>query len=179
MSIGPLLTEDVHRISKLDLARFLRFAQTAYDLPILESFLSATPTAELLPITSSFSQSDEVDMGCSYEELGVFGRLRKVEKLGPYSMWQRLCSQWADHMTPSQVYEKVRFLWYYFGINRHKQEVLTPALHAETYSPDSNRYDLQPFLRPQLTWAWKKIEAALKAQSHNESRDGVEGDPRN
>lgn len=34
------------------------------------------------------------------------------------------------------------------GINRHKQETLTPALHACQYSPDSNRYDLLPFLRP-------------------------------
>lgn len=34
------------------------------------------------------------------------------------------------------------------GINRHKQEILTPALHACQYSPDSNRYDLLPFLRP-------------------------------
>ena len=36
----------------------------------------------------------------------------------------------------------------YSGINRHKQEILTPALHACQYSPDSNRYDLLPFLRP-------------------------------
>ncbi len=44
---------------------------------------------------------------------------------------------------------------------RHKQEVLTPSLHAETYSPDSNRYDLLPFLRPPLTWAYNKIERAV------------------
>ena len=30
-------------------------------------------------------------MGCTYEELGLFGRLRKIEKLGPFSMWQKLC----------------------------------------------------------------------------------------
>ena len=33
---------------------------------------------------------------------------------------------------------------------------------AESYSPDSNRFDLQPFLRPQLTIAWEKIEAELE-----------------
>jgi len=80
-------------ISKKDLSRFLRFAKTEYNLPILESFLDATPTAELEPISNEYTQSDEQDMGCTYEELGVFGRLRKIEKLGPFSMWQRLCFQ--------------------------------------------------------------------------------------
>ena len=49
-----------------------------------------------------------------------------------------------------------------FGINRHKLETITPALHAETYSPDANRYDLLPFLRPRLRWLYGKIEEAVK-----------------
>ena len=148
-------------ISKTDLRRLIDWARAAWDLPILEDFLTATPTAELEPISDTYVQSDEADMGVTYEELGVFGRLRKIDKLGPYSMWRRLCNEWT-HMSPGQIYTKVAFLWHYFGINRHKQETLTPSLHAETYSPDSNRYDLLPFLRPRLTWAYNKIEATLK-----------------
>ncbi|KAI4238242.1 MAG: hypothetical protein L6R40_005782 [Gallowayella cf. fulva] len=148
-------------ISKGDLSNFLRFAKTEYGLDILESFISATPTAELEPITNDYVQSDEVDMGCTYNELGLFGRLRKINKLGPWSMWIRLCKEWPNR-SPTEVYRKTRFLWHYFGINRHKQEVLTPSLHAETYSPDSNRYDLLPFLRPPLTWAYDKIEKAIR-----------------
>lgn len=158
-------------ISKQDLSRFLNFARTEYKLPILDLFIEATPTAELEPISEKYTQSDEQDMGCTYEELGVFGRLRKVEKLGPFSMWQKMCQLWPDK-TPQQVYQRVRFLWTYFGINRHKQEILTPSLHAETYSPDSNRYDLLPFLRPPLTWAYSKIE---KAVAQVESRDNSLG----
>lgn len=75
-------------------------------------------------------------------------------------MWLALRAEWP-HLSPTEVYHKTRFLWHCFGINRHKQEVLTPSLHAETYSPDSNRYDLLPFLRPPLTWAYNKIERAI------------------
>ncbi|KAL8799923.1 MAG: hypothetical protein Q9182_005542 [Xanthomendoza sp. 2 TL-2023] len=49
-------------ISKGDLSNFLCFAKTEYSLDILESFISATPTAELEPITNDYVQSDEVDM---------------------------------------------------------------------------------------------------------------------
>jgi NAD+ synthase (glutamine-hydrolysing) len=41
---------------------------------VLSSVVHATPTAELEPITEDYVQSDEADMGMSYEELGVFGK---------------------------------------------------------------------------------------------------------
>lgn len=49
----------VGAISKKDLAGFLRYAKTEFDLPIIQSFLEATPTAELEPITDKYVQSDE------------------------------------------------------------------------------------------------------------------------
>lgn len=45
-------------ISKTDLKSFIAWARTNFDLPILSSFLTAVPTAELEPITSSYVQSD-------------------------------------------------------------------------------------------------------------------------
>lgn len=99
-------------------------------------------------------------MGMTYDELSVFGRLRKVEKLGPFGMWESLSQTWT-HLSPRQVYEKVRRFYYYYSINRHKMTTLTPAYHAEQYSPDDNRYDLRPFLYPSFTWAYNKIEQAL------------------
>ena len=40
----------------------------------------------------------------------VFGRLRKVERLGPFSMWEKLARIWQDErgLNPTEVYEKVR-----------------------------------------------------------------------
>ena len=44
----------------------------------------------------------------AYEELSVFGILRKVEKLGPWSTYLRLLGQWMDRpgMTPKKIAEK-------------------------------------------------------------------------
>ncbi|KAF2144066.1 uncharacterized protein K452DRAFT_316825 [Aplosporella prunicola CBS 121167] len=135
-------------ISKTDLKKFIKWAGKKFDLPILEDFINATPTAELEPITKDYVQSDEADMGMTYDELSVFGRLRKVHKLGPYGMFEKLLHDWNDRMGPRQVYEKVRRFYWYYAINRHKMTTITPAYHAEAYSPDDNRFDLRPFLYP-------------------------------
>ncbi len=42
-------------------------------------------------------------MGMSYSELSVFGRLRKQEKCGPYSMFTKLLQEWGDKATPEEV----------------------------------------------------------------------------
>ena len=41
---------------------------------------------------------------------------------------------------------QVKRFFYFYGVNRHKLTTLTPAYHAESYSPDDNRFDLRPFL---------------------------------
>ncbi len=64
---------------------------------MLDSFLAATPTAELEPITHAYVQSDEADMGMTYAELSVFGRLRKVDKLGVWGMFEKLCYLWTGN----------------------------------------------------------------------------------
>ncbi len=42
-------------------------------------------------------------MGMTYEELSVFGRLRKVEKCGPYGMFTKLVQEWGSRLSPLQV----------------------------------------------------------------------------
>ncbi|KAG0681095.1 Glutamine-dependent NAD(+) synthetase [Kluyveromyces marxianus] len=149
-------------ISKTDLKKFIAYASKEYELPILDEFLNATPTAELEPITKDYVQSDEIDMGMTYEELSVFGRLRKVEKYGPFSMFLKLLHEWTPRLTPAQVAEKVKRFFFFYAINRHKQTVLTPSYHAEQYSPDDNRFDLRPFLiNPRFPWAFKKIDEVV------------------
>jgi NAD+ synthase (glutamine-hydrolysing) len=39
----------------------------------------------------------------TYDELSVFGRLRKVEKCGPYSMFTKLVNEWGPTLSPIQV----------------------------------------------------------------------------
>jgi len=43
----------------------------------------------------------------TYEELGVFGRLRKVLRCGPVRMFLTLVDTWKATCTPTVVAEKV------------------------------------------------------------------------
>ncbi|KAF7794441.1 hypothetical protein EIP86_005575 [Pleurotus ostreatoroseus] len=146
-------------ISKTDLKKFIAWAETSFNLPILNTFLNAVPTAELEPITETYVQADEADMGMTYDELSVFGRLRKVDKCGPYSMFTKLVHEWGSFLSPLQVAEKVKHFFFEYARNRHKMTTLTPSYHAEQYSPDDNRFDLRPFLYPaRFPWQFKKID---------------------
>lgn len=88
-------------------------------------FLDAVPTAELEPFSDTYVQSDEVcppdssafrhpisltsvlfvqiDMGMTYDELSVFGRMRKVEKCGPFAMYTKLLQEWGNKLPPEEV----------------------------------------------------------------------------
>ena len=138
-------------ISKGDLKRMLLWASNQYKIDVLKEIAGAPPTAELRPQTNSddataeHSQLDEEEMGMSYEELGWFGRLRKISRCGPVSMYRKLRVKW-NHLAPSLVAEKVKRFFFFYSINRHKMCTLTPSYHAEGYSPDDNRFDLRQFL---------------------------------
>ncbi|KAG7093662.1 glutamine-dependent NAD(+) synthetase [Marasmius oreades] len=163
-------------ISKTDLKKFIAYARDAFNLEILDKFLNAVPTAELEPITETYVQSDEADMGMTYDELSVFGRLRKVAKCGPYSMYIRLTKEWGAFLSPAQIAEKVKLFFFEHARNRHKMTTLTPAYHAESYSPDDNRFDMRPFLYPsRFPWQFKKIdEEAARLEELSRTDKGKE-----
>jgi len=114
-------------ISKTDLKRFIGFAQHRFALPVLEDFLTATPTAELEPITETYVQSDEADMGMTYEELSIFGRLRKVAKCGPWSMCKLLAQTYSPFSPP--------FLFHSIAPSLH----LTQTRNSSTSGPTASR----------------------------------------
>lgn len=39
----------------------------------------------------------------TYDELSVYGRLRKNEKLGPYGMFTKLIAEWGNRLSPLEV----------------------------------------------------------------------------
>ena len=86
----------------------------------------------------------------TYEELDTFGKLRKIEKCGPLSMFEKLVVKW-DHISPREVAVKVKRFFLYYAINRHKATILTPSYHAESYGVDDNRFDMRQFLYD-TTW---------------------------
>lgn len=141
-------------ISKADLRGFITFVIEKYKWTALDGIFIAPPTAELEPITENYTQTDEADMGMSYDELSIYGRLRKVARCGPYTMYTKLVTVWKDSYTPEKIAEKVKHFFRSYSINRHKMTTLTPSYHAESYSPDDNRFDLRPFLY-NSSWLWQ------------------------
>ncbi|XP_074025874.1 NAD synthetase [Leptinotarsa decemlineata] len=163
-------------ISKTDLKRFMIYAQEKFKINILKEIIDAPPTAELEPLKQGkLAQTDEEDMGMTYEELSQFGRLRKIESCGPYSMYCKLVHTWSNTLTPKQVAEKVKHFFRCYAINRHKTTVLTPSYHAESYSPEDNRFDLRPFLyRANWSWQFRAIDKQVEYIAANVKRSGSE-----
>lgn len=155
-------------MSKGDLRRFLRWAATDLGYPSLIEIVNAPPTAELEPLGDSgeIRQTDEDDMGMTYEELSIFGRLRKIEMCGPVSMYKSLLGLWRGLFTPAAIAAKVKHFFRCYSINRHKVTVLTPSYHAENYSPEDNRFDHRQFLY-NVNWPWQfnRIDQLVQQQS--------------
>ncbi|XP_061612208.1 glutamine-dependent NAD(+) synthetase isoform X4 [Phyllopteryx taeniolatus] len=104
--------------------------------------------------------SFQADMGMTYCELSVIGRLRKISKCGPFSMFCKLIDLWKDVLSPTEVARKVKHFFTMYSVNRHKMTTVTPSYHAESYSPDDNRFDLRPFLyNTRWNWQFRSIDS--------------------
>eukprot|EP00455_Lapot_gusevi_P003048 TRINITY_DN1125_c0_g1_i2.p1 TRINITY_DN1125_c0_g1~~TRINITY_DN1125_c0_g1_i2.p1 ORF type:complete len:713 (+),score=222.83 TRINITY_DN1125_c0_g1_i2:82-2220(+) len=132
-------------ICKKDLKSFLRWTADNMGYTSLYGVISAPASAELEPRTEDYKQVSEEDMGMSFEELSVYGKLRKIARCGPVSMFEKVRHLWT-HLSPTQVATKVKDFFRHYSINRHKVTTLTPSYHAENYSPEDNRYDHRQFL---------------------------------
>lgn len=131
---------------------------------MFQEFINATPTAELLPLSAGVQDDEsENEMGLTYAELSKFGRLRKEDKLGPWSCYQRLLGEWRGQPgyenNPRAIAERVKRFFRFYAINRHKTTIITPSIHLSAYNPDDNRHDLRPFLYTvSFPWQFAKID---------------------
>ena len=50
----------------------------------------------------------------TYAELDEFGKLRKIERCGPVSMFEKLIVKW-NHRTPEDVAAKVKLFFKYYA----------------------------------------------------------------
>jgi hypothetical protein len=46
-------------------------------------------------------------MGMTYDDLGIYGRLRKVARCGPVAMYRRCLALWRGALAPDVVADKV------------------------------------------------------------------------
>lgn len=74
-------------------------------------------------------------------------------------MFTKLVHEWGSFLSPTQIADKVKLFYFEYARNRHKMTTITPAYHAESYSPDDNRFDLRPFLYPsRFPFQFRKID---------------------
>lgn len=132
-------------LSKIRLKKFLIYAHEILNIKSLKDILEIKPSAELRPGNGNIIQTDEEDLGVTYDELAIMGQLRKDYKCGPYSMFRRLIKLWSDKST-EYILDKVKLFFRRYAVNRHKMTTLTPSVHCESYSLDDNRFDLRQFL---------------------------------
>ena len=114
--------------------------------PTLAEVRTATPSAELKPLEGNKQlQTDEADMGFTYAELAVMGKIRKVDKCGPVSMFEKLAVVWSE-LSPDVLADKVKRFFKFYAYNRHKMASLPPGLHSTAGNCDDNRYDQRQIL---------------------------------
>jgi len=67
-------------------------------------------TAYLLPVSREGSslRMMRTIWGVTYQELGVYGRLRKIVRCGPVAMFRHCCQIWREQHCPAVVAEKAR-----------------------------------------------------------------------
>ena len=155
-------------ISKEDLKSVVHYMSKKFNIKPLQQIYQAKPSAELKPLDSStgkFSQTDEEDMGLTYIELERFGKLRIEQRCGPLSMYQKLVAYDSIEKSDEKlkVAEKVKKFFTRYAKNRHKMTVMTPSVHADSYSPDDNRHDLRPFLmNVNFDWQFERMFECAK-----------------
>ncbi|XP_064628246.1 glutamine-dependent NAD(+) synthetase-like [Lineus longissimus] len=165
-------------INKTDLRSYIKYCIRMYGFKSLSSIFDTPPTAELEPLVDGqIAQTDEDDMGMTYEELSFYGKLRKIQGCGPYSMFCKLVYMWKERFSPREIAAKVQHFFRYYSINRHKMTTITPAYHAEAYSPDDNRFDLRQFLY-NVRWPWQFRcidQQAEKMEEMLRTKTGISG----
>jgi predicted amidohydrolase/NH3-dependent NAD+ synthetase len=136
-----------------------------FQFNMLDDIVNVVASPELTPADEKGNiQDDEIDIEMTYEDLRIFGELRKRDKLGPLGIFQKMCEmyygKWIFEIdtraktktlvpaTPAVIFAKVKTFFRLYGTHRNKMTILTPSIHATNYSPDDNRFDHRPYLVP-------------------------------
>jgi NAD+ synthase (glutamine-hydrolysing) len=133
-------------IDKVFLREWLAWARDAYDWPALELITRQAPTAELRPADQH--QTDEADLGGSYEMINRIQKLLVVEKKSPRDIFQLLIDDehFGGHLSRAQIFasiEKILTLW---SRNQWKRERYAPSFHLDDENLDPRTWCRYPIL---------------------------------
>jgi NAD+ synthase (glutamine-hydrolysing) len=122
----------------------IQWVAETYDYQSLLLVAKSTPSKETCPLGegSVTVQTDEEEMGMTYDELFILTKLRKIQNCGPVSMFRCLVDMW-ENVPPREIATKVKHFFRMYSKNRHKQTVSCPVFQHEKYGVEDNRYDLR------------------------------------
>lgn len=148
-------------LNKTDIRAMMDHLNTLFEgqdhSEVIKDIMEANPSAELTPLIQTEvvkgkevvvpvqRQTDEDDIGLSYEEIRIINHLRNVELCGMVSIFESLCDYFPEK-DPKEIRRKVDIFYKRYMRNRHKSTVMTPSVHLTGMSCDDNRFDLRPFL---------------------------------
>jgi len=145
-------------LRKADLRRFLVWARDAMALPVLDAVLDATPSAELTLAGRDGPQTDEREIGLTYEQTARLAELRGDLRCGPLETFERLADEWAP-LPADEVAALVKRFYRAYARHRHKATIATPSVHLSRYGADDARSDPRPFqLDPDWPWQFRAID---------------------
>jgi NAD+ synthase (glutamine-hydrolysing) len=148
-------------LSKVYINRILEFYGDVKQINPLRLIRNATPTAELVKPGEVAEgqappprQTDETDMGITYQQIFEMGKLR-ADGYGPIDAYTHIIDNkylkgifsidpFGKVIDPKEVLNR---FYTRYNINRNKTTIIPPSVHLVP-SPDDNRYDLRPFLLP-------------------------------
>lgn len=122
------------------LALLRHLAQKWPDWTVLQDIASQPPTAELIPPEKSEgAQTDEGDMGFTYEQIDFLFHKVRIENL-----WgDNLVAAHAERFPGQNASEVVGKFLHHFQRNRHKTLTLPPSVHLTRLDLDG-QFDVRP-----------------------------------
>lgn len=133
-------------IDKVFLRSWLAWARDTYDWPTLDLVVRQAPTAELKP--HSYQQTDEADLGGSYELINRIQKLLVVEKKSPRDLLHILAqpTEFGAILTRPQILGalvKILTLW---SRSQWKRERYAPSFHLDDENLDPRTWCRYPIL---------------------------------
>jgi NAD+ synthetase len=148
-------------VDKVFLRHWLAWARDAYRLPALDLVVRQAPTAELKP--GAFQQTDETDLGGSYELINRIQKLLVVEKKSPRDILEVLASpaEFGATMNRAQLFRAMTRILTLWSRSQWKRERYAPSFHLDDENLDPRTWCRYPILSGDYAYELEELRAEL------------------
>jgi NAD+ synthase (glutamine-hydrolysing) len=148
-------------IDKVFLRHWLAWAKEKYAFQTLDLIVRQVPTAELKP--TSFHQTDEADLGGSYEMINRIQKLLVVEKKSPRDIFAILAhpDEYGAQLTREQIFASIAKILGLWSRNQWKRERYAPSFHLDDENLDPRTWCRYPILSGNYAFELAELKTEL------------------